>query len=101
MEDPVIQAIVDIFQVPIFSFKPYAEDGRTRDFRSPYTCDFHSGPDKCGHIIFMHNIPGHFEYLTTDIQNYNRNVLSKNSFAGIPGTKKMRNNIIYFSSLRR
>ena len=81
LREEVINSIVSIFDITIYSFMNYIDDLyevdrfiNTPDFKGKQS-EGHEEKFGKGHVIFMVNNGTHFTYLKTDIQGYNNNIL--------------------------
>lgn len=82
LREEVINSIVSIFDITIYSFMNYIDDlykvdrfVNTPNFKGKQS-EGHEEKFGKGHVIFMVNNSVHFTYLKTDIQGYNNNILN-------------------------
>ena len=75
LREEVLSGIYYIFNIPIYSFLKYRDEVTKMDRSSNLLPDNCSSVKDCGHIIFMVNNGIHFNYITTNIQGYNNNIL--------------------------
>jgi hypothetical protein len=75
LREEVLSGIFFIFNIPIYTFLKYIDTDTGMDRSNnllPKNC---SSVKDCGHIIFMVKNEIHFNYITTNIQGYNSNIL--------------------------
>jgi hypothetical protein len=75
LREEVLSGIFSIFNIPIYTFLKYNDELTGLDKvvnLLPKEC---KNVENCGHIIFMVNDGNHFNYITTNIQGYNNNIL--------------------------
>jgi len=73
LNEKVIVGCQGIFKVPFYCFMTYTDTnlGVNKAIWNPCNGDVFD----CGHIIFIENNGNHFTLMTTDLQDYNNNIL--------------------------